>query len=184
MEKSESRITRICLDTWSFQDTADEKLYLAYTQRQRQGAVLRWILLGMLLQIFVVLVPGETNLKFAYASVVIATLWNMSLALTYAFLPKVRPLLNHVAWLVLWVQLLVSTSRRIGDSYNELLGWALVLQYFTLTSLPFHHLFLIVYSVISFTAYLLVQYYISTVWKDEVEGDLTSQVRMHLLQFN
>ncbi|XP_047516260.1 adenylate cyclase type 3 isoform X1 [Pieris napi] len=179
MEKSErSGLSRICIclePPWSFEDPSDEKLYLAYTQRQRQGAVLRWISLGILLQIFIALVPGEANLKFAYASVVIGTVLNLSLVIVYAVLPKVRPLLNHIAWLVLWIQLLVSTSRRVGDSYNELLGWAIVLQYFTLTTLPFHHLLLIVYSVISFTAFLLVQSYNATVGEVEVEGDVTIQ---------
>ncbi|CAG4968046.1 unnamed protein product [Colias eurytheme] len=179
MDKTQrGRLAKICIclvPPWRFVDLSDEKLYLAYTQRQRQGAVLRWIALGLLLQIFIALVPGESNLEFAYASVVIAILINVSLAIVYALIRRARPALNHIAWFVLWVQLLISASRRVGDSYNELLGWAIVLQYFTLTTLPFHHLLLTVYSTISFSAYLLIQYYNASIWDDRVEGNLLSQ---------
>ncbi|CAK1549837.1 unnamed protein product [Leptosia nina] len=178
MEKSDrKRLSKIniCLDPpWIFDEISDEKLYLAYTQRQREGAVVRWISLGFLLQLFVIFVPGESDLKFAYSSVVIFTLLNISLSIVYAVVRKARPLLNHTAWLVIWIELLVSASRRVGDSYNELLGWAIVLQYFTLTTLPFHHLLLIAYSMITFTAYLLVQYYNAKVWNFSVE-DLSIQ---------
>ncbi|VVC92950.1 unnamed protein product [Leptidea sinapis] len=178
MEKlanNSSKPWKCFVSPWRFKDPSDEKLYSAYTQRQREGAILRWISLGILLQIFVALVPGESNLDFAYGSVAIATVVNLSLLISYALVPRVRPVLNHVAWLAVWIQLLVSASRRIGDSYNELLGWALVLQYYTLTTLPLHHVLLILYSVISLLAYLLVQYSNSVIWGDKVEGSIFAQ---------
>ncbi|XP_075992192.1 adenylate cyclase 3 [Anticarsia gemmatalis] len=151
---------RICIvPPWGFTDIGEEKLYSAYTQQQRQKAVPHLLAIGMLLQAFAIVVPGERDLLFAYVSVMVASFANLTLGVVYTYVRAARPILNHVAWLVLWIQLLVSGSRRLGDSYNELLGWAVVLQYFTLATLPLHYLLLILYSTLSFCAYLQVQYY-------------------------
>lgn len=165
---------------WGFTDREEEKLYSAYTQRQRQRAVPRLLATGALMQAFAVLVPGERDLSFAYASVAVALVANLILASAYVCVRPARTLLNHVAWLVLWTQLLVSASRRLGDSYNELLGWAVVLQYFTLATLPLHHVLLILYSTISFCGYLLVQYYNASTSESRLADDFYFQV---ILQF-
>ncbi|XP_049865380.1 adenylate cyclase type 8 isoform X2 [Pectinophora gossypiella] len=166
----------ICLvPPWGFTDLEEEQLYSAYTQRQRQRAVPRLLVAGALLQIFAAIVPGERDLRFAYTSVVIGLLTNLILAVLYAFIRPARPVLNHVAWMALWTQLLVSASRRLGDSYNELLGWAVVLQYFTLATLPFHHLLLMFYSTTSFSAYLLVQYYNAATSESRLPDDFVFQ---------
>lgn len=168
----------ICLvPPWGFTDLEEEKLYTAYTQRQRHRAVPRLLATGALLQAFAAVVPGERDLRFAYTSVIMAMLTNLTLAAVYAFVRRVRPILNHIAWLALWVQLLVSASRRLGDSYNELLGWAVVLQYFTLATLPFHHLLLTFYSTASFAAYLLVQYYNASSSESRLPDDFYFQVK-------
>lgn len=167
----------ICLvPPWGFTDIEEEKLYSAYTQRQRQRAVPRLLAIGALLQAFAAIVPGERDLSFAYASIAIALVANLILAAVYLFVRSARTLLNHIAWLVLWTQLLVSASRRLGDSYNELLGWAVVLQYFTLATLPLHHVLLILYSAISFCAYLLVQYYNASSSESRLADDFYFQV--------
>ncbi|CAB3249905.1 unnamed protein product [Arctia plantaginis] len=151
---------RICLvPPWGFKDLEEEKLYSAYTQQQRQKAVPHLLTIGVLLQAFAVVVPGERDVAFAYISIILASFANLTLVIVYTFCRSTRPVLNHVVWLVLWIQLLVSGSRRLGDSYNELLGWAVVLQYFTLATLPLHYLILLLYSALSFSAYLQVQFY-------------------------
>ncbi|XP_052747174.1 adenylate cyclase type 3 [Bicyclus anynana] len=160
---------------WRFSDLSEEKLYLAYTQCQRQCAVLRLLFTGILFQIFAALVPGERDLHFAYTSVAVSLIVNLSLATIYAFIHRARSSLNHVTWFVLWTQLLVSSSRRLGDSYNELLGWAFVLQYFTLATLPFHYMILILYSTLSFVAYLLVQYYNASTAESRLADDFFLQ---------
>ncbi|XP_063358545.1 adenylate cyclase type 8 [Cydia amplana] len=166
----------VCLvPPWGFTDLKEEELYTAYTQRQRQRAVPRLLAAGVLLQAFAALVPGERDLSFAYTSVALALLLNLALALVYITIRPARLALNHIAWLALWIQLLVSASRRLGDSYNELLGWAVVLQYFTLAALPFHYLLLILYSTISFTAYLLVQYYSAIITENKLPDDFSLQ---------
>ncbi|OWR44922.1 putative Adenylate cyclase type [Danaus plexippus plexippus] len=180
MEKTvQNRTTEKCscwmVPPWRFSDLSDEKLYLAYTQQQRQRAVLRLIITGVLFQVFASLVPGERDLHFAYKSVAISLVLNLILAVIYALFRKARTALNHIAWITLWVQLLVSTSRRLGDSYNELLGWAVVLQYFTLATLPFHYILLILYSTLSLTAYLLIQYYNATTTESRLAGDFYLQ---------
>lgn len=167
----------ICLvPPWGFTDREEEKLYSAYTQRQRQRAVPRLLATGALMQAFAVLVPGERDLSFAYASIAVALVANLILASAYVCVRTARSILNHVAWLVLWTQLLVSASRRLGDSYNELLGWAVVLQYFTLATLPLHHVLLILYSSISFCGYLLVQYYNASTSETRLADDFYFQV--------
>ncbi|XP_060802220.1 adenylate cyclase type 3 isoform X2 [Amyelois transitella] len=160
---------------WGFTDREEEKLYSAYTQRQRQRAIPRLLLTGVLLQLFATVVPGERDLLFAYTSVAIALFLNLTLASVYICVRFARPALIHIAWLVLWAQLLVSVSRRLGDSYNELLGWAVVLQYFTLATLPFHYLLLILYSTLSFSAYLLVQYYNASTSESRLAEDFSYQ---------
>ncbi|XP_053602923.1 adenylate cyclase type 8-like isoform X2 [Plodia interpunctella] len=160
---------------WGFKDREEEKLYSAYTQRQRQRAIPRLLLAGVLLQLFALLVPGERDVLFAYTSVAIALFLNLILASMYICIRTARPALIHIAWLVLWAQLLVSVSRRLGDSYNELLGWAVVLQYFTLAILPFHYLLLILYSILSFSAYLLVQYYNASTSESRLAEDFFYQ---------
>ncbi|XP_046961746.1 adenylate cyclase type 3 [Vanessa cardui] len=160
---------------WRFSDLSEEKLYLAYTQRQRQRAILRLLAIGVLFQTFAALVPGERDLHFAYALMAVALVVNLLLAAIYAFISRARSALNHVAWFVLWMQLLVSASRRLGDSYNELLGWAVVLQYFTLATLPFHFMLLIIYSILSFAAYLAVQYYNASTAESRLADDFYLQ---------
>lgn len=165
MEKLMQSVWNICscrqclVPPWGFKDIEEEKLYSAYTQQQRQKAVPHLLAIGVLLQAFAVVVPGERDMTFAYLSILVASLANLTLGIIYTFIRSARPILNHVAWIVLWMQLLVSGSRRLGDSYNELLGWAVVLQYFTLATLPLHYSVLILYSVVSFSAYLQVQFY-------------------------
>nr|XP_026487706.1 adenylate cyclase type 8 [Vanessa tameamea]XP_026487708.1 adenylate cyclase type 8 [Vanessa tameamea]XP_026487709.1 adenylate cyclase type 8 [Vanessa tameamea] len=160
---------------WRFSDLSEEKLYLAYTQRQRQRAILRLLAIGVLFQTFAALVPGERDLHFAYALMAVALIVNLLLTAIYAFISRARSALNHVAWFVLWMQLLVSASRRLGDSYNELLGWAVVLQYFTLATLPFHFMLLIIYSILSFAAYLAVQYYNASTAESRLADDFYLQ---------
>lgn len=167
---------------WGFKDREEEKLYSAYTQRQRQRAIPRLLLAGVLLQLFALLVPGERDVLFAYTSVAIALFLNLILASMYICIRTARPALIHIAWLVLWAQLLVSVSRRLGDSYNELLGWAVVLQYFTLAILPFHYLLLILYSILSFSAYLLVQYYNASTSESRLAEDFFYQVYYRNIQ--
>lgn len=167
----------VCLvPPWGFPDREEEKLYSAYTARQRQRAVPRLLATGALLQAFAALVPGERDLAFAYASVALALLADLLLACLYVCVRPARAALNHLAWLVLWTQLLVSASRRLGDSYNELLGWAVVLQYFTLATLPLHHVLLILYSTLSFCGYLLVQYYNASTSESRLADDFYFQV--------
>lgn len=174
----------VCLvPPWRFSDLSEEKLYLAYTQRQRQRAVLRLIATGVLFQAFAALVPGERDLHFAYASVAVALIVNLILAVTYAFIYRARTALNHVTWFVMWIQLLVSVSRRLGDSYNELLGWAVVLQYFTIATLPFHYMILIIYSTLSFIGYLTVQYYNASTAESRFADDFYLQVCKNFIMF-
>ncbi|XP_073941064.1 adenylate cyclase 3 [Choristoneura fumiferana] len=166
----------VCLvPPWGFADLKEEELYTTYTQRQRQRAVPRLLAAGVLLQAYAALVPGERDLGFAYTFLTLALLVNLTLAVVYVCIRPARLALNHVAWIVLWAQLLVSASRRLGDSYNELLGWAVVLQYFTLAALPFHYLLLILYSAISFTAYLLIQYYNAVISESRLPEDFSFQ---------
>ncbi|XP_041973384.1 adenylate cyclase type 3 [Aricia agestis] len=181
MEKSDPEQSLKCscwvclLPPWRFSDQSDEKLYLAYSTQQRQRAVLRLLGVGVLLQIFAALVPGERDLLFAYTSVAVGLMVNLLLAVVYALIRRARLALNHIAWVALWAQLLVSASRRLGDSYNELLGWAVVLQYCTLATLPFHCMTLIFYSSVSFVAYLLVQYYNAVTTESKLADDFYLQ---------
>lgn len=174
----QSTLWQCLVPAWGFKDIEDEKLYCAYTQRQRQRAVPRLLAIGALLQAFAAIVPGERDLSFAYASVAVALVANIILAAVYVCVRPARQVLNHVAWLVLWAQLLVSASRRLGDSYNELLGWAVLLQYFTLANLPLHHLILVVYSSISLFGYLFVQLYNAEISESRLADDFFFQV-MH-----
>lgn len=168
---------RICLvPPWGFKDLEEEKLYSTYTQQQRQKAVPHLLTIGVLLQAFSVVVPGERDMAFAYISIILASFANLTLVIVYTFCRSTRPVLNHVVWLVLWIQLLVSGSRRLGDSYNELLGWAVVLQYFTLATLPLHYLILILYSALSFSAYLQVQFYNAYTSESRLPDDFYLQV--------
>lgn len=161
---------------FAFKDKEDEKLYCEYTQRQRQRVVPRLLAIGALLQAFAAIVPGERDLSFAYASIAVALVANIILAAVYICVRPARQILNHVAWLVLWTQLLVSASRRLGDSYNELLGWAVVLQYFTLATLPLHHIILMFYSLFSFFGYILVQLYNARISESILTEDFCFQV--------
>ncbi|XP_068621362.1 adenylate cyclase type 3 [Battus philenor] len=166
----------VCLvSPWNFTDLSEEKLYLAYTESQRQRAVLRLLATGILFQIFALIVPGESNLYFAYVSIGIALLINFSLVAIYATFPRARYALNHIAWFTIWAQLLGSTSRRIGDSYNELLGWAVIIQYFTVATLPFPFLVLLTYSTMSISAYLFVQQYVAISTESRLPEDFFFQ---------
>ncbi|KAL4704044.1 hypothetical protein ACJJTC_001966 [Scirpophaga incertulas] len=180
MEKSTqqrtlNKIWACLVPPWGFKDLEEEKLYSAYMQRQRQRAVPRLLGTGVLLQAFAIVVPGERNLLFAYCSVAIALLINLTLGVVYISIRSARPALNHIAWLVVWAQLLIGVSRRLGDSYNELLGWAFVLQYFTLATMPFNYLILCLYGVVSFTAYLLIQYYNASTSESRLTEDFPYQ---------
>lgn len=148
-----------CAVRLRFKDSEEETLFVSYNQRQKERAVPRMLAIGILLQVFAILVPGERDLSFAYGSVIIGIACNTLLVGLYAFYRNMRTLLAHIAVVVIWAQLLVGTSRRIGDSYNELLGWAVVVQYFTTAALPFHPMTLIFYNLVSFIAYIFVQYY-------------------------
>lgn len=161
---------------WGFSLRQEEKLYLEYTKRQKQRAIPRLLVIGVLIQAFAVLVPGERDLFFAYSSVVIALFTNLTLAALYGCVRRARTIISHLAWFVLWAQILVSASRRLGDSYNELLGWAVVLQYFTLAALPFQCVLLITYTVLSFAAYLFVQYYNALSSESRLPDDFICQV--------
>lgn len=143
---------------WGFRDFEEEELYLAYTQEQRQRAVPRLIAIGVLLQLFTIVVPGESNLFIAYTTLALVLLVNLFLLTIYSRVRRIRSALPHVTWFALWLQLLINISRRQGDSYNELLGWAVVLQYFTCATLPFHFFLLVFYSALSLSAYLIMQY--------------------------
>lgn len=168
----------VCLvPPWRFTDLSEEKLYQAYTEWQRQRAVLRLLGTGLLFQIFAAIIPGESNLYFAYNSVLIGLTINVVLIVIYAIARRARYVLNHIAWLVIWAQLLMSVSRRTGDSYNELLGWAAVLQFFTIATLPFHYVILLLYSLLSLSGYLLVQYYLAITVEKRLPEDFFNQVR-------
>ncbi|XP_026322026.1 adenylate cyclase type 3-like isoform X2 [Hyposmocoma kahamanoa] len=164
-----------CILRWGFIDSEEERLYASYTQRQKERAVPRMLAIGILLQLFAVLVPGERDLSFAYGSVIIGIACNTLLAGLYALYRPVRTLLAHVTVVVLWAQLLVGASRRIGDSYNELLGWAAIVQYFTAAALPFHPMIQIFYNLVSFIAYIFVQYYNALTCETYVTLDFTYQ---------
>lgn len=166
---------------WGFADVEDERLYRAYTRRQRQRAVPRLLAAGALLQLWASLVPGERDLRTAYACTATALALNILLLALHCFVRRARPFLSHITWLVLWLQLLISASRRVGDSYNELLGWAVVFQYLTLAALPFHYLLLVLYSALSLVAYLLVQYYNVSKTESRLPDDFTYQVCDYLL---
>lgn len=161
---------------WGFSLRQEEKLYLEYTKRQKQRAVPRLLAIGVLIQAFAALVPGERDLFFAYSSVIIALFANLTLAALYGCVRGARTAISHAAWIVLWAQLLVGASRRLGDSYNELLGWAVVLQYFTLAALPFQCFLMIIYSILSFTAFLLIQYYNASSSESRLPEDFVYQV--------
>ncbi|CAH0603211.1 unnamed protein product [Chrysodeixis includens] len=174
-ELTKSELWISLIPPWGFPDVEDEILYCAYTHRQRQRAVVRLLAVGVLLQAFAAVVPGERDLAFAYASIAVAMVANIILAAVYVCVRPARTILNHVAWLVLWIQLLVHSSRRLGDAYNELLGWAVVLQYFTLATLPLHHAVLALYSTLSFIAYLLVQTYSAYITEGKITEDILLQ---------
>lgn len=165
-----------CILRWGFIDSEEERLYTSYTKRQKERAVLRMLAIGILLQVFVIFVPGERDLGFAYGSVVIGIVSNTFLAGLYAFYRPVRAILAHVTVVVLWAQVLVGASRRIGDSYNELLGWAVVVQYFTAAALPFHPAIQLFYNLVSFVAYISVQYYNAWTCEKYITLDFSHQV--------
>ncbi|CAH0404758.1 unnamed protein product [Chilo suppressalis] len=174
-QRTLNKVWACLLPPWGFQGVEEEQLYSAYMQRQRQRAVPRLLASGVLLQLFAVLVPGERNLMFAYSSVVISLLVNSTLAIVYVCNKSTRLALNHVAWFVVWGQFLLSVSRRLGDSYNELLGWAFMLQYFTLATMPFNYMLLLLYASISFFGYLAVQYYNASSSESQLPEDFIYQ---------
>lgn len=170
-----------CALRWGFIDSEEERLYASYTQRQKERAVPRMLAIGILLQVFAVLVPGERDLSFAYGSVMAGILFNSLLAGVYAFCRPLRTVLAHVTVVVLWAQLLVGASRRIGDSYNELLGWASIVQYYTAAALPFHPMIQIFYNLVAFVAYIFVQYYNALTCETYVTLDFSYQVHTNTL---
>lgn len=182
-DKCSGWIDVYCLPPWRFADLEEEKLYLEYTQRLRQVAVLRLLATGMLFQLFTALVPGEREIHIAFGSAFIFLAVNSFLSLIYIIFDRARSTLKHVAWFVLWAHLIWSSSRRLGDSYNELLGWAVVLQYFTIATMPLHYMLLIFYSALSFTAYLLVQYYNASTAESRLADDFHLQVNVKVTIF-
>lgn len=177
MEKAEGDTPWVrCMLRWGFIDSEEERLYASYIQRQKERAVPRMLAIGILLQLFAILVPGERDLSFAYGSVIIGIACNTLLAGLYALYRPVRTLLAHITVVALWAQLLVGASRRIGDSYNELLGWAAIVQYFTAAALPFHPMIQTFYNLVSFIAYIFVQYYNALTCETYVTLDFTYQV--------
>lgn len=161
---------------WGFSIKQEEKLYLEYTKHQRQRAIPRFLAVGVLIQAFAALVPGERDWVFAYASMIVALFANCTLAGLYVCFEKARTIVSHFTWLLLWTQLLISASRRLGDSYNELLGWAMILQYFTIATLPFRVVTLTIYSLLSMTAYIFVQYSNACASESKLPDDFTYQV--------
>lgn len=160
---------------WSFRVMNEEILYATYVHGQRQRAVPRLLFAGILLQVFAIIVPGERNLLFAYSSVVIALLVNFTLAAAYLCIKPPPSIINHLTWFAVWGQLLVSVSRRLGDSYNELLGWAFMLQYFTLSTMPFNFSAIIIYGGLGYGGYLAVQYYNASTSENRLPEDFAYQ---------
>lgn len=144
---------------WGFVDSEEEKLYEYYTNLQKEGAVPRMLLIGTLLQIFATFVPGDRGLTYSYTSVMVGLVCNCLLSALHSKYRPGRNAFAHITLLALWAQLLVTASRRVGDSYNELLGWAIVIQYFTASALPFHPTTQIFYNAMSLIAYIFVMYY-------------------------
>lgn len=160
-----------------FTTRRDEKLFLEYTQSQKQRAIPRFIITGLFLQFYSALVPGELNFAIAYALTASAIIVNVSLLLLHYCLPSKRIIISHVTWFAIWAQLLVSAGRRVGDAYNELLGWAALLQHLTLATLPFNAPTLIVYSLLSMSAYIFTQYLNACDVEYVQPDDLFDQVR-------
>lgn len=144
---------------WRFKDFEEEKLYIMYTVEQKQRIIPRMLAVAALLQAYSMIVPGERNLYFAYTYLLIAFLLNLILAAMYIW-GRCRSLcMMYLTWFFLWLQVFISVGRRQGDSYNELLGWAVILQYFTIATFPLHYIVLISYSLMSATSYVVAQYY-------------------------
>ncbi|XP_037977179.2 adenylate cyclase type 3 [Plutella xylostella] len=144
---------------WGFAAERDERLYSMYTSRQRQRAVPRVLACGVLMHVWELLVPGTRDVPGAAASSLLELALVLVLLASHAAVGMGRRLVAHVAWLLLWMQVLSAAVVRAGDSYNEMLGWAVLLQYLTLAALPFHFMVLISYSVITLIGFVLCQYY-------------------------
>lgn len=173
-----------------FTPRRDEKLFMEYTESQKQRAIPRLLVTGLILQLFTTIVPGELDFVFAYALTATAIVVNLTLLALNYYVKSKRTIISHLAWFVLWVQLLVSALRRQGDAYNELLGWAALLQYLTLATLPFRAFTLIIYSILSMSAYIIVQYLNALMFESRLPQDFLFQVsckisligtRLHLL---
>ncbi|XP_072936989.1 adenylate cyclase type 3-like [Epargyreus clarus] len=160
---------------WRFTDLSDEILYSAYTRRLQQRALLRLLITGIMMQAFTSFVPGERVLDYVFRPLFVEMLLNVVFLLLYFFAPNTRTPCTHIVWFVLWGHLIYSAARRVGDSYNEMLGWAVVFQYLTLATLPFHYILLIVYSVISSVSYILAQYYNAMASEGRLPEDFVSQ---------
>lgn len=160
-----------------FTTRRDQKLFLEYTKTQKQRAIPRLIATGLLLQLFTVFVPGEIDFVVAYALTLTAVIANLTLLALHYCVPSKRTFISHITWFVIWAQLLVSALRRLGDSFNELLGWAALLQYLTIATLPFSAPTLLLYTHLSMFAYIFVQYWSATMFDSELPRDLYNQVR-------
>ncbi|KOB76177.1 Adenylate cyclase, partial [Operophtera brumata] len=158
-----------------FTPRRDEKLFMEYTESQKQRAIPRLLVTGLILQLFTVIVPGELDFVFAYALTSTAVIANLTLLALHYYVRSKRSIISHLAWVVLWAQLLASALRRQGDAYDELLGWAALLQYLTLATLPFRALTLIIYSILSFSAYILVQYFNALMFEGRLPQDFLYQ---------
>lgn len=144
---------------WGFADPRDEELYTTYTHRQRQRAVPRLLAVFTIFNFYVFLIPGETKYMVGLTTAAIGNTVNIILLIIFITLPESgKTIASHYTWLCVWVLLLFNVSRRVGDTYNELLGWAVVMQYLTIAALPFHYIVIIIYSVLSLVAYLVVQF--------------------------
>ncbi|GBP21449.1 hypothetical protein EVAR_12050_1 [Eumeta japonica] len=107
---------------WGFADPEDERLYEAYTGRQRQRAVPRLLAAGALLQVFAALVPGEARFSAAFGLCACALLADGALAAAHRWASRARPLLAHAAWAVLWAQVACGAARRRGRRLRRTAG--------------------------------------------------------------
>lgn len=156
----------------------DQKQFMEYTKSQKQRAIPRLIATGLVLQLFSALVPGEVDLFAAYGLTLTAVIANVTLLTSHYCLPSRRTLISHVTWFMIWLQLLASTLRRQGDTYNELLGWAALLQYLTMATLPFNPPTLLFYSHLSGIAYISTQFLNAALFEISLPPDLLNQVRI------
>lgn len=160
----------------------EELLYAAYTQRQKQRSVPWLLTAGILMQIYCLLVPRECNLLLSYILATVSLLLNVVLMIIYRYGRPMRPMLPYVVSLLLWLQVLASAAHRVGDAYDELLGWAIMFLYLALSSLPYSHFHQFLYSIMCIASYLVIQYINASIL-EKLPKDFLEQVCLHIIPY-